>query len=93
MSISLRPVTDLRTLLELEPVKPDAFLGSGPNLGWGRIYGGQVVAQALQAGLVLNVTADTVVRLLPPLILSADEARQNAAILSPLIKAFLAEPK
>jgi len=49
VSISLQPVTDLRTLLELEPVKPDAFLGSGPNLGWGRIYGGQVVAQALRA--------------------------------------------
>lgn len=55
MSISLRPVTDLRTLLELEPVKPDAFLGSGPDLGWGRIYGGQVVAQALRAaGLTVS---------------------------------------
>lgn len=49
MSIALRPVTDLRTLLELEPVKPDAFLGAGPDLGWGRIYGGQIVAQALRA--------------------------------------------
>lgn len=49
MSITLRDVTDLGTLLELEPVKPDAFLGSGPDLGWGRIYGGQVVAQALLA--------------------------------------------
>lgn len=49
MTISLQPVTDLRTLLELEAVKPDAFLGSGPDLGWGRIYGGQVVAQALRA--------------------------------------------
>ena len=57
MSISLRPVTDLRTLLELEPVKPDAFLGSGPDLGWGRIYGGQVVAQSLRAA-GLTVAAD-----------------------------------
>lgn len=49
MTISLDRVTDLPTLLALEPVKPDAFLGTGPVLGWGRIYGGQVVAQALRA--------------------------------------------
>ena len=56
MTISLGAVTDLRTLLELEPVKPDAFLGSGPDLGWGRIYGGQIVAQALRAaGLTVDV--------------------------------------
>ncbi len=41
---------------------------------------------------MISVTADRVVRLLPPLILSADEARQIAAILCPLVKAFLAEP-
>ena len=38
---------DLHSLLALEKVKPDAFLGGGPVLGWGRLYGGQVVAQAL----------------------------------------------
>ena len=53
MSISLQPVTDLRSLLDLEPVKPDAFLGTGPDLGWGRIYGGQVVAQGLILALQL----------------------------------------
>ena len=42
----MHPVSDLRSLLSLEPVKPDAYLGAGPILGWGRIYGGQVVAQA-----------------------------------------------
>jgi acyl-CoA thioesterase-2 len=42
-------VTDLLGVLELETVKPDAFLGAGPELGWGRIYGGLVVAQALRA--------------------------------------------
>lgn len=57
MSIALRPVTDLQTLLELEPVKPDAWLGTGPDLGWGRIYGGQIVAQALRAA-GLTVEAD-----------------------------------
>jgi len=57
MSVRVHPVTDLASLLELEPVKPDAFLGAGPVLGWGRIYGGQVVAQALRAA-VLTVEAD-----------------------------------
>ena len=52
---------------------------------------GELVLQGLNAGLVFNVTADNVIRLLPPLILSADEARQIAAILCPLVKAFLAE--
>jgi acyl-CoA thioesterase-2 len=47
--VSIHPVTDLPSLLALEKVKPDAYLGSGPPLGWGRLYGGQVVAQALRA--------------------------------------------
>jgi len=49
VTISLRPVTDLLGVLELETVKPDAFMGAGPELGWGRLYGGLVVAQALRA--------------------------------------------
>jgi acetylornithine aminotransferase len=52
---------------------------------------GILLQRAAQAGLMISVTADRVVRLLPPLILTADEARQIAAILCPLIKAFLAE--
>jgi acetylornithine/N-succinyldiaminopimelate aminotransferase len=52
---------------------------------------GPLLRRAADAGLMISVTADSVVRLLPPLILSADEARQIAAILCPLIKAFLAE--
>jgi acetylornithine aminotransferase len=54
---------------------------------------GVLLKRAADAGLMISVTADTVVRLLPPLILSADEARQIAAMLCPLIKAFLAEPR
>ena len=54
---------------------------------------GVLLGRAAEAGLMISVTADRVVRLLPPLILTADEARQIAAILCPLIKAFLAEPK
>jgi len=50
-----------------------------------------VVRRALAAGLVTNVTADKVVRLLPPLIISAEQARELVAILAPVVKAFLAE--
>jgi len=52
---------------------------------------GVILSRAAEAGLMLSVTADSVIRLVPPLILSADEARQIAAILVPLIKSFLAE--
>ncbi len=54
---------------------------------------GVLLTRALEAGLLISVTADRVVRLLPPLILTHDEARQIAALLVPLIKALLAEPK
>ncbi|MFN5046841.1 aspartate aminotransferase family protein [Roseateles sp.] len=54
---------------------------------------GVLLTRALDAGLLISVTADRVVRLLPPLILTHDEAHQITAILVPLIKAFLAEPK
>ena len=54
---------------------------------------GPLLGQALDAGLLISVTADRVVRLLPPLILTHDEARQIAALLVPLIKALLAQPK
>jgi len=49
-----------------------------------------LLAQSAEAGLMISVTAEKVVRLLPALILSADEARQIVAILCPLIKDFLA---
>ena len=52
---------------------------------------GVILNRAAEAGLMLSVTADSVIRLVPPLILSADEARQIAAILVPLIQTFLSE--
>ncbi len=54
---------------------------------------GALLTRAAQAGLLLSVTADTVIRLLPALIITADEAREIVRILVPLIKAFLAEPR
>ncbi len=38
-----------RELLDLEPHGPDTFLGVNEPTPWGRVYGGQVVAQALRA--------------------------------------------
>ena len=50
---------------------------------------GVLVKEALDAGLVINVTADTVVRLLPPLIFNDDNAQELVGTLVPLIKKFL----
>jgi acetylornithine/N-succinyldiaminopimelate aminotransferase len=50
---------------------------------------GDLVKLALAQGLLINVTADNVIRLLPPLIMSQDEAQQLLDILCPLIKEFL----
>jgi acetylornithine aminotransferase len=50
---------------------------------------GELVTQALQAGLLINVTADRVVRLLPPLVMDQDQADLLMTQLSELIKAFL----
>jgi acetylornithine aminotransferase len=75
-----------------------AFAGVKDIRGAGLMLGieldrpcGVLLNRAAEAGLMISVTADTVIRLVPPLILSADEADQIVAILSPLVKAFLAE--
>jgi acetylornithine aminotransferase len=52
---------------------------------------GDLLARAAQAGLLLSVTADRVVRLVPPLILTRAEADEIASILCPLIGQFVAE--
>jgi len=50
---------------------------------------GDLVKQALAKGLLINVTADNVIRLLPPLVMTQSEAQQLLDILCPLIKEFL----
>jgi acetylornithine aminotransferase len=52
---------------------------------------GVLLQRACDAGLMLSVTADRVIRLVPPLILSAGEADRIVEILGPLVRAFLAE--
>ena len=51
---------------------------------------GELVGKALAAGLLINVTADRVVRLLPPLTFSENEARELVDRSVPLIRDFLA---
>ncbi len=53
---------------------------------------GVILNRACDAGLLLSVTADSVIRLVPPLILTIAEADEIIAILVPLVKTFLAEP-
>ncbi|MEY4712167.1 MAG: hypothetical protein RIS88_1617 [Pseudomonadota bacterium] len=52
---------------------------------------GALVARGADAGLLFSVTADTVVRLVPALILTEAEADELVSLLVPLIKTFLAE--
>ena len=75
-------------------------LGSGPGLvavrGQGLMIGieldrpcGELVMKALDAGLVLNVTADRVIRLLPPLIFTREHAQKLVDTLVPIVRDFL----
>ena len=51
---------------------------------------GDIVRMALEAGLVVNVTADRVIRILPALVMSEAEGREVVERLLPLVKTFLA---
>jgi acetylornithine aminotransferase len=52
---------------------------------------GEIVKRALAAGLVTNVTADKVIRILPPLVIREAEAKELVSILAGVVKGFLAE--
>lgn len=51
----------------------------------------EIVALAREAGLIVNVTRDNVVRLLPALVMNEAEAEQLATGIASIIKNFLAE--
>jgi len=53
---------------------------------------GELVARALDAGLVVNVTADRVIRILPALVMGEAEGREVLERLVPLVRDFLARP-
>ncbi|WP_426148940.1 aspartate aminotransferase family protein [Polaromonas sp. DSR2-3-2] len=52
---------------------------------------GMLVGRAAENGLLISVTADTVIRLVPSLIMTMAEADEVVAILCPLIKQLLQE--
>lgn len=52
---------------------------------------GAILTRAMEAGLLLSVTADKVIRLLPPLIFTTEQADETVAILAPLVRQFLSE--
>ena len=52
---------------------------------------GVLIERAAEAGLLLSVTSDRVIRLVPPLILTRAEADEIVTLLKPLVQAFLAE--
>jgi acetylornithine aminotransferase len=49
----------------------------------------ELVTMALDAGLLINVTQDSVIRLLPPLIIQANEADEIVGRLAPCVQRFL----
>jgi acetylornithine aminotransferase len=53
----------------------------------------ELMQQALARKLLINVTADSVVRLLPPLTLTREQADTIVATVSELIETFLGEPQ
>ena len=80
-----------------------AALGGVPGVkevrGYGLMIGieldrpcGAIMQQALDAGLLLSVTADSVIRLVPPLIITQAEADEIVSILAPIVTRFLSQP-
>jgi acetylornithine aminotransferase len=52
---------------------------------------GGLTAQAAEKGLLISVTADNVIRLIPPLIITQAQADEVVSMLAPLVKDFLAK--
>lgn len=49
MALMSTPLAQLLQLLALERIEENLFRGQSQNLGWGTVYGGQVLGQALSA--------------------------------------------
>ena len=52
---------------------------------------GDLVRQALEAGLLINVTAERVIRLLPPLVFTEQDAQALVSLLAPLVRKHLTQ--
>src|SRR5207253_3795283 len=44
-------VADLVAILDLEPLERNLYRGRSPQVGWQRVFGGQVIGQALVAAV------------------------------------------
>ena len=77
-----------RRIGELKGVKE--IRGKGLMIGIELEYAcGELVHQALERGVLINVTVDNVIRLLPPLTFKREEAELLLATLVPLVTEFL----
>jgi acyl-CoA thioesterase II len=48
-AIAASAIQDLLSILDLEPLEINLFRGMSPQVGWQRVFGGQVIGQALVA--------------------------------------------
>jgi acetylornithine/N-succinyldiaminopimelate aminotransferase len=78
----------IKKLADIEGVKEIRGFGMMIGIELDRDCG-ELVAQALQKNILINVTAGSVVRLLPPLILTDAQADQIIDVVSDLILSFL----
>ena len=93
-----RTVSSMRTLaIRHDTIRLIASGGVKEIRGQGLMLGidlaqpcGALTQRAADNGLLISVTADSVVRLLPPLIMTIAEADEVVQILCPLIEKFLA---
>ncbi len=80
-----RELSDLPTLREIR--------GQGLMIGIElTVPCGDLVKRCAEAGLLISVTADSVIRLVPPLILTETEADEIVALLCPLIHEHFSQP-
>ncbi|MFO0623493.1 MAG: acyl-CoA thioesterase II [Polyangia bacterium] len=70
-----RVLNELVTLLALEKIEEDLFRGQSQDLGWGQVFGGQVLGQALSAA-VQTVASDRNVHSLHAYFLRLGDARK-----------------
>jgi len=88
----LRAALERELAAELASKKVKEVRGRGLMLGIDlAIPCGDLLKRAADNGLLLSVTADSVIRLVPSLIMTTAEADEVVAILCPLIKQFLKE--
>ena len=47
----MQPLNQIIKTLDLEEIELNHYLATSPNEGWQRVYGGQVIGQALGGGV------------------------------------------